>query len=164
MNVQPYAGALEAVDRILNREPEADEVLRQAVAVVEDRVRTYRWVGLYFVEEQELVLGPRAGGEPVAGNRVQLEQGLLGTAVEKRRSEVRNDTAREDSRFPWTRSEIAVPVVYEGRTVGVLGVDSDRAGAFGPDDRSFLERVALLISAHCLVGWDTAGVPWSEVG
>jgi hypothetical protein len=26
-----------------------------------------------------------------------------------------------------------------------------------------LRRVAVLVSAHCLVGWDTGGVPWSEV-
>ena len=32
-----YSGALEAVDRIVNRESEADEVLRQTVEVLHDR-------------------------------------------------------------------------------------------------------------------------------
>ena len=32
-----------------------------------------------------------------------------------------------------------------------------------PEERAFLERVALLISPYCLVGWDTGGVPWSEL-
>ena len=46
-----------------------------------------------------------------------------------------------------------MPVVYEGDRVAELVAD-------GCDDRAFLERVALLISAYCLVGWDTGGVPW----
>jgi GAF domain-containing protein len=65
--------------------------------------------------------------------------------------------------FPSTRSEIVVPIAYEGRVVGEIDIDSDRPAAFGEDDRGFLERVALLISPHCLVGWDTGGVPWTEL-
>jgi L-methionine (R)-S-oxide reductase len=65
--------------------------------------------------------------------------------------------------FPSTRSEIVVPIVYEGRVVGEIDIDSDRPAAFGPDDRKFLERVALLISAHSLVGWDTGGVAWPDL-
>ena len=44
----------------------------------------------------------------------------------------------------------------------MLGVES----VAEPDreERAFLERVAVLISAHCLVGWDTGGVPWPELG
>jgi hypothetical protein len=32
----------------------------------------------------------------------------------------------------------------------------------GPDDLPFLERVANRIAPHCLVGWDTGGVPWES--
>ena len=39
-------------------------------------------------------------------------------------------------------------------------VDPDRPSAFDADDRQFLERVAVLISPYCLVGWDTGGEPW----
>ena len=123
---QPYAGALEALHRILNREAEADEVLRQSVAALHERVPHYTWVGLSFVEGEELLLGPRAG-EPGLGSR------------------------RTD-----------VPVVYDGTKTAVLGVESSAEP--GDDEHAFLDRVAVLISAHCLVGWDTGGVPWHEVG
>jgi hypothetical protein len=46
-----------------------------------------------------------------------------------------------------------VPVVYEGARVAELVAD-------GCDDPAFLERIALLISGYCLVGWDTGGIPW----
>ena len=31
------------------------------------------------------------------------------------------------------------------------------------EDRTFLERVALLVSGHCLVGWDTGGEAWEPL-
>jgi hypothetical protein len=49
---------------------------------------------------------------------------------------------------------VQVPVAYEGARVAELVVD-------GCDDHEFLASVADRIAAHCLVGWDTAGEPWS---
>jgi putative methionine-R-sulfoxide reductase with GAF domain len=129
--VDTYRGALEAVDRILNREPEADDVLRQTVAVLHERIEEYRWVGLYFVDEGELVLGPSLGRSRPDPPALPLGEG------------------------PW------VPVVYQGSLVGVLAVGGP--ADLGAEERAFLERVALLVSAHCLVGWDTGGVDWSDV-
>ncbi len=60
--------------------------------------------------------------------------------------------------FVSTRSEIVVPIAFEGQVVGEIDIDSDKPAAFGEDDRVFLERVALLISPHTLVAWDTGGV------
>jgi putative methionine-R-sulfoxide reductase with GAF domain len=118
--VTPHSGALEAVDRILNRGGDADEVLRQVVDVLYERLEGCTWVGISFVEGGELVLGPERGER--------------------------------------TAEETAVPISYEGRVVAELGVVADGLDA---DDRAFLERVALLISPHCLVGWDTGGAAWS---
>jgi putative methionine-R-sulfoxide reductase with GAF domain len=128
MPAQPYAGALEAVDRILNRATEPDDVLRQVVAVVHDRVEHYAWAGLFFVEEGELVLGP-AKGELAEGAHV-----------------------------------LEVPVSFDGQRIAALRIAFDEGTRANDDDQAFLERVALLVSAHCLVGWDTGGVPWSDVG
>jgi len=125
MHAQPYAGALEAVERIVNRESEADEVLRQTVEVVHDRIDAYTWVGLAFIEDGNSVLGPSRGG---------------------------NDG----------RSRIETPVVYRGMHVATLLVETEAPPT--EQDTSFLERVAVLISAHCLVGWDTGGVPWESPG
>jgi hypothetical protein len=111
------SAALEAVDRILNRGGDADDVLRQVVAALQER-GGYPWAGIFFVEPGELALGP-AAGEP--------------------------DAARRTS----------VPVTWHGERVAELAVDGAE-----PADRTFLERVAVLVSGHCLVGWDTGGEPW----
>jgi hypothetical protein len=48
-----------------------------------------------------------------------------------------------------------VPVRWQGERIAELAVDGAAA-----EDREHLERIAELVSAHCLVGWDTAGEPW----
>ncbi len=112
-----YGGALEAIDRILNVGGDADEVLRDVVAVLH---RDYSWVGISFVEEGELVLGPAQGKQ--------------------------------------TAEPTTIPISYENNVVAELGVV---AGELNTEERAFLERVALLISPFCLVGWDTGGEAWT---
>ena len=162
-----YSGALEAIDRILNRGGDADDVLRAVVDVLHDRFEHYSWVGIYFVERDELVLGPWKGPEATEHVRIRVGQGVCGAAAASGVTEVVDDVTT-DSRylacFASTRSEIVVPIWYGGSVVGEIDIDSDRPAAFGEADREFLERVAMLISPFCLVGWDTGGVPWSDVG
>jgi L-methionine (R)-S-oxide reductase len=164
--VSGYSGALEAIDRILNRESEADRVLRQTVEVLHDRFDHYSWVGIYLVEGDDLVLGPWKGPQATEHVRIPVGEGICGAAAASGRTEIVDDVAADErylACFPSTRSEIVVPISYDGRVVGEIDIDSDRPAAFGPEDRAFLERVALLISAHSLVGWDTGGVAWADL-
>jgi hypothetical protein len=54
------SGALEAVERILNRGGDADNVLREVVEALHERA--IAWAGIAFVEDGRFELGPRAGG------------------------------------------------------------------------------------------------------
>lgn len=161
-----HRGALDAVDRIINREREADEVLRQTVHVLHERFDHYSWVGIYFVEGDELVLGPWQGAKSTEHTRIPIGQGVCGAAAASGRTEIVDDVHSDDRYlvcFPETRSEIVVPIVYEGQVVGEIDVDSDVEAAFTPADATFLERIATLVSVHALVGWDTGGQAWSDV-
>jgi L-methionine (R)-S-oxide reductase len=164
---QSFRGALEAVERILNRGGDADDVLRAITELLHDRFDHYSWVGIYLVEGDELVLGPWKGPQATEHVRIPIGQGICGAAAESGQTELVDDVNADErylACFPSTRSEIVVPIAYEGRVVGEIDIDSDRPAAFDAEDREFLERVALLISPHCLVGWDTGGVPWPETG
>jgi GAF domain-containing protein len=162
--VSAYERALEAIEVILRRGGDADNVLREVVSALHDRFEHYSWVGVYFVEGNELVLGPWQGPEATEHVRIPVGQGICGAAAATGRTEVVEDV-NADPRylacFPSTRSEIVVPIAYDGRVVGEIDIDSDRPGAFGDEDRVFLERIAVLISPYCLVGWDTGGEEWS---
>jgi hypothetical protein len=48
---------------------DADDVLREAVA---ELAKAYEWVGIAFVEQGELVLGPATGPEPEATYSVPI--------------------------------------------------------------------------------------------
>jgi L-methionine (R)-S-oxide reductase len=161
-----YSGALEALEEILGNETEADQVLRQTVELLHDRFDDYSWVGIYLVEDDDLVLGPWKGPQATEHVRIPVGQGICGAAAASGVTEIVDDVNADDrylACFPSTRSEIVVPISYEGRVVGEIDIDSDRPAAFGQDDRKFLERVAGLISAHSLVAWDTGGVAWKDL-
>ena len=121
MSADTHRGALQSVERILDRGGDADDVLRAVVAAILDGVPHLTWVGIAFMEEGRLELGPEAGG---------------GDGEEQR-----------------------ALVTFEGAPVAELIVRRTETA----DDRPFLERVATLVSPYCLVGWDTQGVPWSDV-
>ena len=160
------AAGLEAVEEILAREKEADEVLRQTVGLLADRFEHYSWIGIYLVEGADLVLGPWKGPQATEHVRIPVGEGICGAAAASGVTEIVDDV-NADSRylscFPSTRSEIVVPIAFEGRVVGEIDIDSDAPAAFGDADREFLEQVAALVAPHCLVAWDTGGVAWSDV-
>jgi hypothetical protein len=62
--VSRHSGALEAIDRILNRGGDADDVLRDVLASLHERGVPY--VAIRFVEEGELAEGPSVGDETEA--------------------------------------------------------------------------------------------------
>ena len=158
-----HGDVLEAIDGILTAD---GEVLQPVVDVLYDGLENYSWVGIYLVEGDDLVLGPWKGPEATEHVRIPVGQGICGAAAATGETEIVDDVNADErylSCFPSTRSEIVVPIAHEGRVVGEIDIDSDRPAAFGEADRAFLERVALLISPHCLVGWDTGGVAWSDV-
>jgi len=152
--------ALETIGNILDRSGDADDVLREAVELLQEGFEHYSWVGIYLVEGDDLVLGPWQGPEATEHVRIPVGEGICGAAAATGRTEVVDDV-NADPRylacFPSTRSEIVVPIAYEGRVVGEIDIDSDRPSAFGAEDRAFLERVAELLAPHCLVGSDSGG-------
>jgi L-methionine (R)-S-oxide reductase len=158
-----YRGAIDAIERTLNREAESDEIVRQTVEILHDRFDHYSWVGIYFVEGEELVLGPWKGPQETEHVRIRLGQGVCGAAAASGRTEIVDDVGSDPrylACFVSTRSEIVVPIGYRDMVVAEIDVDSHQPAAFGDADRAFLERVALIISPHCLVGWDTGGEAW----
>ena len=149
MSADAYRGALAAVERILNREREPRAVLDGVVGVLQE-FGHYSWTGIYLVDGDELVLGPWRGPQATEHVRIPIGQGICGAAAATGRTEVVDDVASDErylACFVSTRSEIVVPISYGGRVVGEIDVDSDVPAAFTSADRTFLERVATLVSA-----------------
>lgn len=141
-----FGGALDAVKGRLARRG-AEEV----VVYLHDHFPRYSWVGIYWVDGGDLVLGPWNGPAATEHTRIPVGTGVCGAAAASGRTEVVADVSRDPrylACFPSTRSEIVVPIIKEGRVIGEIDIDSDRLAAFGPEDQRFLEEVAALVAAR----------------
>ncbi len=105
------------------------------------------WAGFYFLEGGDLVLGPFQGR--VACVRIAVGRGVCGTAAERKDTVIVPDVhafaghiACDDA----SRSEIVVPLLEDGRLLGVLDLDSPRLARFDQEDAGGLnEAVGLLL-------------------
>ena len=137
-----------AIWRELANDPDSTGVMRRAVALLKEGMPVYTWVGIYLVEDGELVLGPFLG-QPSPHQRIPLGRGICGAAAVEKATIVVDDV-NADRRYLAcsleTRSEIVVPIMRDGRVLGEIDIDSDREAAFGQADRELLESVAALLA------------------
>lgn len=142
-------GVTAAVERVVALETGA-AALERAVRLLEESFEHYRWVGVYLVEGDEIVLGPWRGPEPVLDERIPLGTGARGVAAWSGRTIVVDDTTEHrhaGAGFAWARSEIVVPISTPGAIVGAIVIVSDDVSTFGPDDRAWLEETARILSS-----------------
>jgi L-methionine (R)-S-oxide reductase len=105
------------------------------------------WIGFYLVKDGELVLGPFQG--PVACTRIQKGKGVCGAAWKQEQTVLVPNVdlfAGHIACSSLSKSEIVVPLLKNGRVVGVLDVDSDELDAFDEIDKQHLEKLCQWIS------------------
>jgi L-methionine (R)-S-oxide reductase len=115
-------------------------------ALLYEALPNLNWVGFYFLQDGELVLGPFQG--KVACVRIALGRGVCGTAAERRETLIVPDVARFPGHIACdaaSRSEIVVPLVQQDQLLGVLDVDSPELARFDEEDRIGLETAANLL-------------------
>ena len=144
-------GVLDAIDRYVHAEPTGRDVLQRTVDLLHERFENYSWVGVYLVENDQLVLAAWQGPEETEHVSIPIGEGICGSAAASGKTEIVDDV-NADPRylacFVSTRSEIVVPIVFAGQVVGEIDIDSDEQAAFDGDDRAFLEHVARMVSSR----------------
>lgn len=123
-----------------------DELLQQVVDLTKERFDLYHaHIYLLDSEENSLVLTNGAGevGQRMVaeGRSIPLhqEQSLIARAARLRQGIIVNDVTTEPGFLPHallpdTHAEMAVPIVVADKVLGVLDVQSDRAGRFRQED------------------------------
>jgi len=107
------------------------------------------WAGFYFLQGGDLVLGPFQG--KVACVRIAMGRGVCGTAAQKRETVVVPDVHLFPGHIACdaaSRSEIVVPLVQDGRLLGVLDVDSPQLARFDQEDSVGLNAAVQLLLKH----------------
>jgi putative methionine-R-sulfoxide reductase with GAF domain len=142
---------LASLDQALSRTPDLEAAGAAAIALLSERLPHYDWVGIYWLEGRELVLGPFRGA-PTEHTRIPVGKGVCGTAVVENSNQVIADVSRLDNYLSCSanvRSEIVVLVRdANGGILGQIDADSHTPGAFDRTDEELLEETARRIVAQ----------------
>lgn len=103
------------------------------------------WVGFYFFDGTELVVGPFQGLPACV--RIPLDKGVCGAAARTRETQRIADVHAFPGHIACdaaSRSELVVPLVHDGALLGVFDLDSPVPDRFGVEDQAGLETIAAL--------------------
>ena len=104
------------------------------------------WVGIYFVKQNELVLGPFQG--PVACTRIAFGKGVCGTTWKEKQTIIVEDVEKFPNHIACSsesKSEIVAPCFKQGEVFAVLDIDSDKLSDFDETDKIYLEKIVRII-------------------
>jgi GAF domain-containing protein len=140
---EQYAQLAEQARGLLAGEPDKIANAANLASLVFHALPDLNWVGFYFHDGKELVVGPFQG-QP-ACVRIALGKGVCGTAAATRQTQRVPDVEAFPGHIPCdsaSRSELVVPLFKYDRLVGVFDLDSPRLDRFDADDQAGLETVA----------------------
>jgi len=144
---EQYAQLLEQARALVSGERDRVANAANLSALVYHALPQLNWVGFYFFDGTELVVGPFQGLP--ACIRIPLDKGVCGAAA---RSRTTQRVADVDA-FPGhiacdsaSRSEVVVPLHDGDQLIGVFDLDSPVPNRFDADDQAGLESIA-----HCFL-------------
>jgi L-methionine (R)-S-oxide reductase len=138
------------LEALIAGEPNTVANLSNASALLNIFLDNVNWVGFYLYEEdtRQLVLGPFQGLP--ACIRIPLGKGVCGSAAEQQKvmrianlhvfpGHIACDAA--------SQSEIVLPIVKEGRLIGVLDIDSPILDRFDEEDEAGLSKFISILAS-----------------
>ncbi len=146
---QMWKELIEAADSLTAGEPDAVANMANVAALLWESVPDLNWAGFYRNVGGELVLGPFQGRP--ACIRIPFGKGVCGTAAATREVQCVEDVHAFPGHIACdsaSRSELVVPLVANGRLVGVIDLDSPLPGRFGPEDAQFCSELGQRLAAR----------------
>lgn len=149
-----YAHLNEQLKEVLAGETHWIPNLSNAAALMWHVLDDINWAGFYIARGNKLYLGPFQGMPACTG--IEFGTGVCGTAASTQEIQIVPNVHEFPGHIACdgeTNSEIVVPLVFEGKVVGVLDIDSPKFSRFDEEDAKGLAIFAELI---------TKSVNWSE--
>ncbi|EFC91052.1 conserved hypothetical protein [Dethiosulfovibrio peptidovorans DSM 11002] len=140
---------------LICEEPDPLANLANAAALLYLLLDDLNWAGFYLMREKEnaLVLGPFQG-KP-ACTRIPLDKGVCGAAARTGEIHIVPDVELFPGHIACdgaSASEIVLPLMREGRVLGVLDLDSPLRKRFSSEDGEGLLK--FVETLHKYVAWD----------
>ncbi len=130
-----------------------DELMGKVVNLITDRFGHY-YAAIFLLDSTgkwaELKHATGEAGRILRESRHRLavdSKSMVGTAIRQKRARIALDVGLEPARFsnpllPYTRSEIALPLMVGDRVLGALDVQSTREAAFQQEDIEIMQSMA----------------------
>ncbi len=134
-------------ERLVASDGPDEEILNEVVRLVHDARPLWDWSGIYVIKAGVLVLGPKTA--PADHSRIEIGEGICGTAVSEDRNQVVEDVREVENYLACsirTRSELVVLIRHQGEVVGEFDIDSDTVGAFTAEDEALLNELAGVVA------------------
>ncbi len=145
---QKYENMILFLKGQLSGETDLISNLSNAVAIINAMTDNINWVGVYFLKNEELVLGPFQGMP--ACNRIQVGKGVCGTAIASKNIQRVDDVHKFKGHIACdsqTNSELVIPIIKDNIVLGVLDIDSMKFGRFKEEEEFYFKKfVSILIS------------------
>lgn len=117
----------------------------QFSAFLFNQLADLNWAGFYLNRNEELVLGPFQG--QVACTRIPFDRGVCGKAARTRETQRVVDVHEFPGHIACdsaSNSELVVPLIKDGKLLGVLDLDSPSIGRFSAEDQAGIEQLAAI--------------------
>ena len=105
------------------------------------------WVGFYFLEKDNLYLGPFQG--QVACTKISVSTGVCGKCIRESKTIYVSNVHEFSGHIACdnrSNSELVIPIYNKKELYGVLDIDSYKLDNFTSDDIEYYENVANIIS------------------
>ncbi|MCH4894148.1 GAF domain-containing protein [Sphingomonas sp. SFZ2018-12] len=138
-----------ALDALTAEEPDAIANMANAAALIWQYLPDLNWAGFYRNVGDELVLGPFQG--KAACIRIAFGSGVCGTAAQTRATQLVDDVHAFPGHIACdaaSASELVVPIVHDGRLIGVLDLDSPKVAHFDAEDAAGCEALMAILAAR----------------
>ena len=139
-----YAQLLAQANALLAGEHDRIANAANLSALVYHSLPGLNWVGFYFFDGTELVVGPFQGLPACV--RIALDKGVCGAAATTRQTQRIADVHAFPGHIACdsaSNSEVVVPLVAgDGTLIGVFDIDSPQRARFDADDQRGLEALA----------------------
>lgn len=139
---EQYLILVKQVKNLLNKNENLISNLANFTAALKQTFSKISWIGFYLFDGEKLYLGPFQG--KVACTIINIGSGVCGTSAQKLETLIVPDV----DKFPGhiacdveSRSEIVVPIVKDGKLIGVLDLDSTEYDSFNETDKKYLEEL-----------------------
>lgn len=140
---EQYAQLLSQARGLMDGERDRTANAANLSALVYHALPALNWVGFYFYDGTELVVGPFQGLPACV--RIAIGRGVCGTAAATRQTQRVHDVHDFEGHIACdaaSRSEVVVPLYKGERLIGVFDLDSPEVGRFDADDQAGLEAIA----------------------